>query len=298
MMKASLDCIFCMLDKANSMYKEYEPDKNKRVNFIKSVMRIISNIEEGEIPPTTTARIQRELSRHAGVSDHIEAEKKQSNELALGIEDELWAHITNADVPVLQAVKYALAGNFIDLGAYDEIAEDSVMNIIETAATWEINQECFNRFDQDLRQSKRMAYLADNAGEILFDKLLIQAIQVQYPRLKIDVIVRGMPILNDATMEDAEAVGLTKIVTVIDNGTDIPGTDMTLINDESKHLIEQADLILAKGMGNFESLYGSDLNVYFAFLCKCGYFTERFKVKLNESIFLHNEAVQQMDLFD
>ena len=296
-MKASLDCIFCMLEKARSMYAEYEPDKHKQVAFIKSVMRIISDIDDREIPPATTARIQRELSRHAGVSDHFEIEKKQSNDLALKIADEIWAHIAGAENPVKQAIKYALAGNFIDFGAYNVINEASILEIIEKAATWEINPKSFERFDNDLRKAENLVYLTDNAGEIVFDKLLIQAMKTRYPKLHIDAIVRGLPILNDATMADAEAIGLTEIVPVIDNGTDIPGTDISLINDESKALIDSADVILSKGMGNFESLYGSSYNVYFAFLCKCQYFTERFKVQLNESIFEHNDTIQAMDLF-
>jgi len=295
-MKASLDCMFCMLDKADKMYSEYEPDKNKRMTFMKAVMKIISETGEAESSPATTAKIQRELSRYAGVSDHFKEEKRLSNQIALKIENAVWDQISASDDGIRQAIKYALAGNIIDLGVYDKIDEQEILAMIKKAAAFKIDEAAFERFSRDLGAAKNLVYLTDNAGEIVFDKLVIKQIQMKYPGLNIQVIVRGLPILNDATMMDANDVGLTEIVSIYENGTDIPGTDLRYVNEKTKDMMNNADLIISKGMGNFESLYGEALNIYFAFLCKCEYFTERFNVKLNESIFLHRDTIFEMDI--
>ena len=260
-------------------------------------MKIISEAAEEESAPTTTAKIQHELSREVGTCDHFKAEKEASNRLALKMEDELWTLICQDKFPLKRAVRYALAGNFIDLGVFDVIDEKEALNMIETSAEWEIDSPTLNRFENDLRESKRLIYLTDNAGEIVFDKLLIRLLKKEYEHLNIEVIVRGAPILNDATTKDAKDVGMTKVAHVTGNGTNIPGTDLEKISKEAKRLITEADIIISKGMGNFESLYGCDLNIYYAFLCKCEYFSKRFNVGINENIFLHNDDVHRIDSF-
>ena len=145
------------------------------------------------------------------------------------------------------------------------------------------NYECFK---QDLKQAKTLTYVLDNCGEIVLDKLLIKEIKRQYPKLQISVLVRGKEVLNDVTMEDAIQTGLTKMVPVIENGTGIAGTVLEKISKEAKEALNEADIILAKGQGNFESMYGCGLNVYYLFLCKCDWFVKRFAMTKNAGVFL------------
>jgi uncharacterized protein with ATP-grasp and redox domains len=129
-----------------------------------------------------------------------------------------------------------------------------------------------------LGRAKRLVYLTDNCGEIVIDKLMIEQICKINPELHVTVIVRGKEILNDATMEDAIQVGLDQITTVTGNGSNIAGTCLDEISEEAKNLIEQADFIISKGQGNFETLQECGLNIYYLFLCKCMMFANRFQV--------------------
>lgn len=137
-----------------------------------------------------------------------------------------------------------------------------------------------------------MVCLMDNSGEIVFDKIFISLIKEIYPEIIIDVVVMGKPVHNDATIIDAEEVGLSKIANVIDNGTDIPGTQLNEINIEVKEKIDNADLIISKGQGNFETLFGCGKNIYYIFLCKCDLFTKRFNMEKFQGIFINESNVK------
>ena len=114
----------------------------------------------------------------------------------------------------------------------------------------------------------------------------------QYPDLHITVILRGGPALNDATMEDAEEIGLTEIVDCMGNGAAITGTDLSVVSKSAEKLLRKADVILSKGQGNFEGLYGEKLNPYFLFLCKCELFVRRFGLKKFSSVFAREDHMQ------
>ena len=110
------------------------------------------------------------------------------------------------------------------------------------------------------------------------DKLLIGQLKALYPQMELTVIVRGGEVLNDATVEDAVQVGLTELVPVIDNGNSIAGTWMDEVSAQARHVMEDADLILAKGQANYETLRGCGMNIYYIFLCKCEMFARMFQV--------------------
>ena len=114
----------------------------------------------------------------------------------------------------------------------------------------------------------------------------------KYPQLNITVIVRGYPVVNDATMEDAEEIGLTDIVKVTGNGSNVGGTWFPGLSNEARTLLEQADVILAKGQGNFETMNDCGLNVYYLFLCKCDLFQRRFHAKALQGMFLNERRIQ------
>ena len=114
-----------------------------------------------------------------------------------------------------------------------------------------------------------------------------------YPQLDIAVIVRGQDVLNDATMEDAKEVGLTEIVKVIGNGSAIAGNSLGYISAEAEELIRTADVVISKGQGNFESLNGCGLNIYYLFLCKCDWFVRRFKMKRLAGILINDRNLEK-----
>ena len=145
--------------------------------------------------------------------------------------------------------------------------------------------------EEELKQAKTLLYITDNCGEIVLDKIFIEELKKRYGNLEITVMVRGGLEINDATIEDAQEIGLTKIVPVISNGAAIAGTVKEQLSKEARKQLDSADVIIAKGMGNFESMYQEGINPYYLFLCKCDLFTRRFGVKLFDPIFCKEERL-------
>ena len=291
LIQASLDCIFCMMKKSDEIYSQYENNEARRIKFLKKAMSIISKSKPTDSAPNINTIIMRELSKATNISDLYAKEKKLSNELILKMEKDITKNINNSDSKLIKAIQYSLAGNYIDFGVMSIVREGSLKEIIDKAHEFIISDDIFAHFISDLNKAKTLVYLTDNAGEIVFDKIFIQAIIDMYPDVKIKAIVRGYPIYNDATMEDAIDVDLNDIVDVYDNGFDAPGTVLNLINNNSRDIIDSADLIISKGMGNFETLYGCKKNIYYSFLCKCVYFTKRFGMKQFEGIFKNEKDI-------
>ena len=142
-----------------------------------------------------------------------------------------------------------------------------------------------------MKKARTFVYITDNCGEIVLDKLVIKVLKSYYPDLDITVIVRGFPVVNDATMKDALETGLADVVTVIGNGSDAPGTWLPGISKEARKCIEEADVVIAKGQGNFESLHECGLNIYYLFLCKCDWFQQRFHARPLQGMFLNERRI-------
>ena len=168
----------------------------------------------------------------------------------------------------------------------ENVEEEVLQTILDRAKDEKVSREIYRSFREDLDRARTLVYLTDNCGEIVLDKLFIKLLKERYENLQITVIVRGKDVINDATMEDAEEVGLTDLVTCIGNGSDAPGTVLEEISEEARRHILQADVIISKGQGNFESLAGCGLHPYFLFLCKCDLFTERFGLERFSSVFM------------
>ncbi len=189
--------------------------------------------------------------------------------------------IMAADDPLRAALGYAMTGNFIDFGAMDSVDEGKLSALLADAPQRVApDTPAYLDLARELASARRLVLLTDNCGEIVMDKLLAETIHRLYPALAITVMVRGGPVLNDATMEDAVQVGFDRLegVTALGNGDRLAGTAPDRISPEAREAITQADLIIAKGQGNYETLQGCGLNIYYAFLCKCRFFADRFGV--------------------
>ena len=153
-----------------------------------------------------------------------------------------------------------------------------------------IDDMAYQALKTDLSKAKKLVYLTDNCGEIVTDKLFIKVIQNIYPDIAVTAIVRGGDILNDATMEDAKQVGLTDIAHVIDNGNNIAGTWLEDVSVQAMNEINNADIIISKGQANFESLNQCGKNIYYAFMCKCDLFANRFNVPMFHGILVNDKT--------
>lgn len=283
-------CTQCLLKKHLTNYPDTATEE-ERLTYIRRLFSILTDIAPGESSPVVVNRIltlQKEMFDQ--FVDYTDI-KKHFNQLMLEQEDWIYADISSAPDPIRRAVQYVMKGNYIDFGVLSDVNSEKLMELLSQAKDQTIDEQIFEELMQDLTSAKNMVLLTDNCGEIVLDKLLVRTIMSQFPDLQIHVIVRGGHALNDATMEDACQVGLPDLVKVIGNGTCLQGTYLPDISKEARDLLEQADVILSKGQGNFESLQYCGLNIYYLFLCKCDLFTKRFHTHLYNGILTNDRYV-------
>ena len=283
-------CTQCLLKKHLTNYPDTATEE-ERLTYIRRLFSILTDIAPGESSPVIVNRIltlQKEMFDQ--FVDYTDI-KKHFNQLMLEQEDWIYADISSATDPIRRALQYVMKGNYIDFGVLSDVNSEKLMELLSQAKDQTIDEQIFEELMQDLTSAKNMVLLTDNCGVIVLDKLLIRTIMSQFPDLQIHVIVRGGHALNDATMEDACQVGLPDLVKVIGNGTCLQGTYLPDISKEARDLLEQADVILSKGQGNFESLQYCGLNIYYLFLCKCDLFTKRFHTHLYNGILTNDRYV-------
>lgn len=293
-MDAGLECIYCIVRKADSLFSKYEADKDKKLKFMKEVFKVVSMSEKGDTSPYLNSKIIEMLNNEFNLGDTYYEVKKEYNALAISMEEEILGFIYDSEDKLLTALKYAMIGNFIDFGAMDKVDIDELRKLIKNVPQQLIDAEEYEGFVEKLKNAGQIAYIIDNAGEIVFDKIFIKIIKEIYPNITINVIVRGDPVYNDATIIDAKEVGLCNIANVVENGTAIPGTQLNKINMKSKEIIDDADLIISKGQGNFETLFGCGKNIYYIFLCKCDLFTKRFNIEKFKGVFVSEKNVKNI----
>ncbi len=263
-MQTKLDCLPCFLRQALDAARQATDDADVQRTVLIRVCDAIRLVDVRRQPPAMAQQIHRIIRATVGEDPYREI-KAQMNRLGVKLRERLRERVENSADPFAAAVRLAIAGNCIDYGARSHLTARGVARTIESALDRPIHGSVA-ALHRAARRARRILYLADNAGEIALDGLLIE----QLPRGRVTVAVRGSPVINDATLEDAHAVGLAPWATLIDNGSDAPGT---LLNDCSaafRTVFARADLIIAKGQGNFESLAGTrGRPIFFLLIPKC-----------------------------
>ena len=289
-MKVSVECMHCLVKRQAENIKKY-PDEEKKAAYLGKVLGIIANHAAEEPAPVLLSHIGRLHEVYFGKPFSFEELKQGYNAMMLEKEAEIREKITQAADPLAVALRFAQIGNFIDFGAMDSVDDAKLMEFLKQAETLPLSKDTYQSFTEDLKKAKKLVYMTDNCGEVVLDKLLLETIKQTAPHLEMTIIVRGEPVLNDATKEDALQVGLETCGKVIPNGTNIAGTYLPWVSAEAKDALEEADLLISKGQGNFESLHGCGLNIYYLFLCKCQWFMERFGLPQYSGVFLNEKDV-------
>lgn len=217
--------------------------------------------------------------------DRLKEEKEFSNRFALERLPKIRESIEASEDPLFTALQYAVMGNYIDFSALQgEVDYHQLDELLNKAPELPLDKETYRQFCKELSEGKKLLYLTDNAGEIAIDRLVGEELHKRFPHLEILFCVRGKPAFNDALREDAEAVGIP--FPVIDNGINVGGTPIDKIGPEAKQALDEADVILAKGMGNVESMHGCGYNIYYAFLVKCDRLIQVFEVPRFTPLFI------------
>ncbi len=269
------------------MLSEYDNEEKKAL-YMREVFNILSGMEKGESAPVAVRKMDSLFKDYFGKLRCFDEAKAKYNDLILEKEDSITKKVKESEDGLLCALKYSRIGNYIDFGALSSVEEEQLDRLIASADGDYLDPDEYAVFKDEIGKASKMVFITDNCGEIVFDKILIKTIAEKYPSLDLTVLVRGAPVLNDATLEDARYVGIDKYANVIGNGSGIAGTYLPDISNEARALLENADLILAKGQGNFETMFGCGLNVYYAFLCKCVWFEKRFGMKRLEGVFTND----------
>ena len=260
----------------------------QQMEYKLKVLKIIAELGESVTAPEIVAAVTEFKNEMFGRIDDFAEEKRYFNALMLSLADEIEQQITSSEDPFKMALKFAQLGNYIDFGAMYSVDENKLREMLKDVSSVKPDEIEYENLKRELSEAKRMVYLTDNCGEIVMDKLLVRQIKKQFKDLDVTVIVRGGPVLNDATMEDAEQVGLDLDARVVSNGTFIAGTALHRLPENVRSRILSADVILSKGQGNFETLQKCGLNVYYLFLCKCDMFAEHFGVPKLTGMFLND----------
>jgi damage-control phosphatase, subfamily I len=264
-MQTSLECLPCFLRQVTEAARMVTDDPAVHERVLRATLQQAVTLSFDQPPPLMGQWIHRLLREKTGHADPYHAAKQRSNALARELLPSLTRVVAEASDPFATAIRLAIAGNVIDFACHSEVSADRIQETVERALTGPIDEREVNALRQAVAAARDILYLADNAGEIFFDRLFIE----QFPMDRLTLVVRGGPIINDALMEDVEAAGLASLVEVIDNGSDVPGTWIEACSPAFQHRFNRADMILAKGQGNYETLSHVDAPLFFLLMAKC-----------------------------
>ncbi len=276
-MSISIDtyCLQCLL-RRNIALAQTLGTEEQAMAFAKEIMKLCIAAPEGVSSPWFGPQIADLLHEMYGLDyDRFRQEKLDSNRFVLERLPAIREKVTAAKDPVFAGLQFAILGNYLDFSALQgQVSFEKLEEMLDKALEMELDEQVYAYFCRDLRRGGKLVYLTDNAGEIGFDRVLAEAIAAAYPEISITFCVRGAIAQNDATREDAAAVGIP--FPVIDNGNRVAGTQLDMLSPEAAAALSGADVILAKGMANAETMLGCGYNVYYAFLVKCQRFVTRF----------------------
>jgi hypothetical protein len=289
-MKVYLDCFPCFIRQALDACRMITDDTYVHQSVVRKVLEKLIQLDMTETPPAIAQHTHRLIKEITEQSDPYYQKKKEFNEVALGMYPKAKRIVKDSEDSIYTAVRLAIGGNIIDFGVSGVLEQKAVKEAIENSLTDEFDSSRLEDFKNAVEQAENILYLGDNAGEIVFDKLLIEFL----PYNKITFAVRGEPIINDITFDDAREVGLTEMVKVIDNGSDAPGTILDDCSDEFLEYFRKSDLVIAKGQGNYETLSGVDKDIFFILKAKCPMISHHIGCPVGEMILHRNKIEQQV----
>ena len=276
-MRISESCAACLYDK--------QKNKTDDEAYLSEIRSLLDNRKETDTSPYMVYLFNKVHVRHFGAGADYKDIKKKYNDLVLGMEESLREEIEKSEDPLAKALIMARVGNYIDFGAMNHVDQDEFLTLFCDTEMREDDRQTYVSFLDACEKGKTFLLVCDNCGEIVLDKLLLEQIAKRFLHLTLKALVRGGEVLNDATADDAAYVGLDNIAEIISNGDAIAGTVYDLMPETAKKTLDEADVILAKGQGNYETMSDQGRHIFYEFLCKCDLFTSRFGVPRLTGIF-------------
>ncbi len=278
-MKMDIYCVKCIVSQMVELIKILRLDRDSQENLMREVLRILQSSSYDVTSPELAEKVYDRVRELTGIEDPYAEIKREENRRA----QELVAPFRQRleELSLEDALKLSVLGNSMDYGTE---ARFNVEREIEELKKARLSPEVVEEFERELKDSQRLLIIGDNAGEIVFDKLLVEYLKVKYG-VEVTYAVRGGPIINDATVEDALQIGLDKVAKVITTGQNIAGLVLERAGEEMKKALREIPLVLSKGQGNFETLEDKGLDIYFLFRVKCPVVGAYLNKKVGEMVF-------------
>jgi len=262
-MRVQLDCFPCFLRQSIIALRLGTKDESLRETILKSTLDYIQNTDMSKPPAYTTTFIHKKIRQMLGI-DPFKEIKSEYNQIVLRLYPSLKTTIEKSLDPLWTSTRLAIAGNVIDFGIFTSV---DIEGTIRKALNNQLAVDDYSSFKNAISIADKILYLTDNAGEIVFDRLLIETL-IQLGK-EIKAVVKGSPVINDSTMEDAEESGIIGVCDVIDNGSEAVGTILKWTSSAFQKVFNDAQLVISKGQGNFETLIGTEKKIFFLFQSKC-----------------------------
>jgi hypothetical protein len=268
-MKTFFDCMPCFVRQALDSARLVSDDEAVHELVLRKVLALAAEMDLSEPPPKMGQKIHRIIREALGDPDPYRETKDEFTEVALALYPKMKRLVAESRAPLDTAVRLAIAGNLIDFGPRSDLDVSEVEPAVAEALSGPLVGE-IEPFREALEPARTLLYLADNAGEIVFDRVLIEHLVTKAEQdLDVTVAVKGGPTINDAVRRDAEAAGLNGVAHIIDNGSDAPGTVLSECSAELVDRFHHADLVISKGQGNYETLSDPPRPVWFLLKAKC-----------------------------
>jgi damage-control phosphatase, subfamily I len=283
-MRIDVECIPCFVRQARETVCRVTSDDTLRWRVMREVCALVDGVTTGLCPPQFAEQVYDVVASVTGIADPFVAEKRLANELALAIEPRLRDVLAISSDPLLEAIKFAIAGNSMDLGVVQQYGD--VGALADSILAAPLGVDDYPSFRDRLSTARRVLVVGDNNGELVFDRLLIEEMQKERP-CRYTYMVRGRPVINDVTREDALSVGMDRIAEIAVSGAGSPGLVLSACGEDALRLFMQADMVVAKGQGNYEALSDAPRDVFFLLMVKCDVVSRDLQAPVGVAVVKH-----------
>lgn len=271
-------CIQCIYRKQEQLTDNQE--------YLKKIREIIDNRDNEDTAPYMSYKFDLVHKAFFGTKRDYSDIKKHYNELVMAVEDRIEEDLAKSEDPLKTSLMLCRTGNYIDFGTVHDVNDDTFMELMSKTKLSEWDERTYAAFVKQCDKAKTFLLICDNCGEVVLDKIMLKQLKKRFPKLEINIMVRGGEASNDATLEDAHFTGIDKLGRMYTNGFDLAGIRWDRLPEETREIMNTADVILAKGQANYECMTGFERNRFHMFLCKCDLFTNKFNVPRLTGMFI------------
>ena len=281
------ECLVCIYNQALKSANILNCDAKTTKKILNDTAKILIKYDLDVTPPFIAKDVYKKISKRVGINDPLKNIKQKSTKEAKKLQSYIKKKIKVSDDKLFTAIKAAIAGNVIDFGSQKQF---DLKEAVEEVFEKEFGVCDYEDFKKDINKAKLILYIADNTGEHIYDKLLLKVLTKIYKDKEFIYVTRGKPIINDVTMFEAKKAGIDKVCKVVSSGVDTPGLDLSRATKSFKKLFKKSDMVIAKGMGNYETMYKViDKKAYFLFKIKCNVIARSLDKEVGDIMLLENK---------